>query len=188
MRCYVVLPLLFAADWFVFRAFGVSYVTWYLANGSTIAVGALLGVLSWSKLAGRHDLISRNVAEYSAACIYVFGSIATDLGNDLVYASRRLPDASAWDRFWTLLVSILLGCVILAWFVIVSPLNYVVTLVAGAPARQFRQRIALETSSPAATDGEPMTRLGDDPLALTQAIAALLLFLARLAYAHLAKR
>jgi len=187
-RFYVVLPLLLAANWFVFRACGVSYFRWYLANGSAISVAALLGVLSWSKLAGYHDLISRNAAEYARACLYAVGSIALDLGQEIQGAGTRLPDDSAWDKFWTLLVSFLLGCVLLTWFLVVSPLNYVVTLVAGAPARLFRQRRALETSSPAVNADESPVRLGDDPLALTQAISALLLFLARLAYEHFAKR
>src|SRR5207253_855555 len=104
------------------------------------------GVLSWKKLAGTYDLLSRNPADYSAACVYIAGSVVRDFGTEIVDASTGRPARGTWDRFATLVIAVILIFVVGAWVAIVSPLNYLVTLFAGAPARLFRQTEVTDVS------------------------------------------
>jgi len=169
---YLMLPLLMAGNWFVFRSLGYDYFSWYLANGSKIAAATLLGVLSWSALAGTYDLLSRNPADYSRACLFVAGTVVRDLGIEIVAPRSKLSEDSLWDKAATLVVLPVLLAVVIMWVVVVSPLNYLVTLLGGAPARLFRRDRVPNAGEPPQT-----ARLGDKPLELTQAINTLLLLI-----------
>ncbi len=165
---YLAIPLLLAANWFVFRALGYDYLQWYLANGSKIAAATLLGVLSWSVLAGSYDLLSKNAADYMRACFFVAGTVLRDTGHAILGANEDSKQ-SGWDKLGTLIVMPLLLAVIVLWIAVVSPVNYLVTLIGGAPARFFRR------IPPNPDEAMP---LRDKPLELTQAINALLLLIA----------
>ena len=92
-----------------------------------------------------------------------------------------------------------MGVLSFAWVVLVAPLSYFVTLIAGVPARQSLRgntislaeekgqiKIA-EINAASKTVRDPSyVSFAQDPFAMTQALTALVLFVANIVYARIA--
>lgn len=131
----------------IFWAAGGNYVNWFLSNGALIATITLLLSLTVD-LDSRPELISGNPWMFTAGVSGVAASLMLQLS---AMFSRAEPDWHLeqtnrdafvsylrwWhvDRIATYAVSFVLAAVLAAWVLLVAPLQYVVTLVCGAPAR-----------------------------------------------------
>ncbi|WP_152039667.1 hypothetical protein [Salinigranum salinum] len=142
---YSLIPGLLLFDWAVFRyVLGMDYVAWYLANGALIAIGTAFVSKAWSSVEQLSlPLVSADPVSYFGGCadalaMHMYAFSAAELA--------RKPTDSWWeahlDRVARPLDSLLksvwiliLTAIILGWFLFVAPANYLVTLVAGAPAR-----------------------------------------------------
>lgn len=149
---YALVPGLLALDWAVFRyLLGTDYVAWYLANGALIAVGTAFVSRIWESVEslGR-PLISTDPVAYYGACLQIVGVAAFVVANSGTSSTAEGPPVGT-ERFRldalvkpldgllnALLMVIVFGLAI-GWLLFVAPANYLVTLVAGAPARQYRR-------------------------------------------------
>lgn len=182
---WFILGVAIAADYLVFRAFGVEYFHWYLDSGALINL-----VFSFISLAvvldAYRDLISSNPLRYLNACMALFLHVllawdATMVRDDNAVQTWWLP--TFFDGLVSFLVYIVMFLIALGWLLVVAPIQHVVYAVLGAPARNaFRNK---ETASfdPVAdrtTLGAPVAEaregftIGyrDKPVTLTAALAS----------------
>lgn len=129
-------PLL-AADYFVFRAFGVNYFHWYLQNGAVINL--VFGFVSLAVVLDAYpDLISSNALRYTYACQQLVGHVFrawrdTTYESDGATKTWWLP--TVFDFVVSMIVFIVIGIAVVSWALIIGPVQHVVYLVLGAPAR-----------------------------------------------------
>lgn len=207
---YSALPVLIGLNWFLFRYVGNrNYFLWYLDNGALIGLATGLLGLFWA-LEKRAELISVSPVEYFGTCLQVTGGFLFSLGT-----YYRTPEAKSaeptegvrkiaadlWDTFASLCVVPLIVAVVLLWVAVVAPLNYLVTLINGAPARRSlrhgpRRLVAIERGNQVEIGelaaGAPLpgdaieVSFAAKPFAATQAVNALVLWTARELYTRLA--
>jgi len=189
--------------WLFPRFMHAGYLHWYLENGTMISLGATLLALVFEELELQRDLISANPVRYLAACLGIAGIFFLALS---VHFRRAKPGkdssvARGWDQLVTIALLPPILVVVLAWLLVVSPLNYVVTLLSGAPARQALRGLPTRcvvvdrdnhvtcTEEPAdqpVREGAVDVSLGRKPFALTQGVTALLLFIVEILRGHFA--
>lgn len=217
MHLLLILVLIFL-NWLVFQRFlHQNYFLWYLKNGVVISLATPFLALIWKDMKVRIGLISSHPSAYVAACFQLLGvfvySLAPldsdkraeprDVGFDIGLYSGL---AEALDSFLYYVVAIVMLVLGLAWGVLVAPLLYFVTLIAGVPARQeLRGKIVPtyvheETSDEKPEDkgkiqllepGEAASRtdasylsFARDPFAVTQAMTTVVLWLANNIYSR----
>jgi hypothetical protein len=146
---YSLVPGLLVLDWALFRyLLGTDYVVWYLANGALIAVGAAFVSRIWESVEGLgRPLISADPVAYYGACLQVVGVtvlMAANAGRPpaserpSVRTERFRLDAvvGPLDYLLNALLMLVVLVLVVGWLLFVAPANYLVTLVAGAPARE----------------------------------------------------
>ena len=178
-----------AANYAVFRLFDASYVDWYVANGSGLAVA--LGVFSLAiKLDDEPGLIAAHPADYLGAWFSFVAHGFLWLGNIVHSDSYESGSAPFWDSLVTFLFSLAWAVAAFAWLAVVVPAQYCVTLVCGAPARltlAARRDVIVERREPEPRPGRPRTptsrsrinvgrNVGESPVTATAAISAAALF------------
>jgi hypothetical protein len=192
-------------DTLLFRAlFDTDYMRWYLDNGDLISIVFVFVTLAWGDLNKLTGLVSAQPMQYLLAC-YTLGGLPM-LGLSALLDPRRKrsgeiktkdPKRNAGplgvgllDEFITMLVSIAVFAAFVLWLLVVVPLQYLVYLVAGAPARQAlasgSRAWALVTDRGLAADvsskslpmpeGAIESGFSAQPVAFTAAVAAALLF------------
>jgi hypothetical protein len=207
---YSTIPILIGLNWFLFRYVGNrNYFLWYLDNGAVIGLATGLLGLFWA-LEKRAELISVNPVEYFATCLQVSGGFLFSMGTYYRTPEKKSAEpkesvrtivADLWDTFASLCVVPLIVAVALLWVAVVAPLNYLVTLIGGAPARRSlrhgpRRLVAMQRGSQTEM-GElsadaPLPRdaievsFAAKPFAAAQAVNALVLWIARELYARFA--
>jgi hypothetical protein len=143
-----VLATVTTIDFLLFRALGANYFDWYLHSGFVILL--LFGVVTIAVDLDRHvGLISAHPLSYAAETAWVLANLSGAIAQQLLTRERpdrdladgpygslqsrfRLP---ALDRALALLFALAIATAMLAWVLIVAPLQYWVNLVCGAPAR-----------------------------------------------------
>lgn len=159
---YSALPALLAANLWWFSYFlDLNYLHWYLQEGPLISLSIGLLSLFWEELEARRGLLSVNPAIYLGSCLQLVGILFQSMGVHLqgtrISHKTDLNGAQLAIRVWDSLVSMLLVLVVLgfltAWTLVVAPLNYLVTLVTGAPARSYFRGLSYR-SMVSETDGQ----------------------------------
>lgn len=205
VAAHLAIPALLVANaaWFPLVV-GTGYFRWYLEQGLVLGLAGSFVAMIVEDLEAEAGLISANPADYFASCLQLTGAVFFALSTDLSPSSRGLPPGAGagaaarvlWDAVATAVLAVLVAALTLAWMLVVAPLNYLATLVAGAPARhavhgprrpvygrlvgsQLAITEARDPDAPA-PDGVRLS-LARRPLAVTQALIALLLGLASLA-------
>ncbi len=197
---FLAIPLLIAVNWLAFGVFSEkSYLAWYLQAGTVISLATGFLGLIWENLAARKALISANPAEYFGACLQLTGAFCYSLGTHHRSPKEKRISQNAslekvWDGGMMLLLTIPIIGIVVMWVIVVAPLNYLVTLVSGAPARRalnvpVRRAVAVEDGhlmsvseggGEAGVLGTPNDiSFGRNPLAVTQAMNALVLWALR---------
>jgi hypothetical protein len=146
---YLLVPGLLALDWALFRyLLGTDYLAWYLSNGALVAVGAAFVSRVWDAVEdlGR-PLVSADPVAYYSACLQAVGVALFVAGTAVVPPAPgdRGPGGERFrldavvrplDALVNLLVAVVVVSLVLGWVLFVAPANYLVTLLAGAPARE----------------------------------------------------
>ena len=205
---WLVLGLIFLVDLGVFAWLGGSYLAWYLANGGLLAFGVSLLSVVGIELDQAQDLISAHPGYYLWGWVRV-GDAWTQVW-DPTQADPRLPAIGArpvrLDRLISRLLLVAARFALIGWFLVAGPLQYLLNLVCGAPARaalgsgkvvwEWEERssddqtLGLRTVSDDGHQPKPHAsarRLGWDvkPVSATYALAGFALFLvARLVGLH----
>ena len=120
-----------AADYVIFRfLLGSDYVSWYVANGGTLAL-----VLTVFALAVNLDeelgLVSAHPGQYVGAWFAVFGEGSYWLSG-LLRNGRSVP---FWDSLVTMVFTLVWTVAEFVWLLVVVPAQYGVPLACGAPVR-----------------------------------------------------
>jgi hypothetical protein len=142
---------LVALDEAVFRLLlDRSYLRWFLENGVYVGLAFAIVTLAWGDLNRLTGLISAHPLEYALACAAV-----VEVSFHGVTAMHRPPEPgedrrlTGWDGFggrpiglgWldnvlSALFAVVMWILGFGWLLVFAPLQYFVTLLAGAPARQ----------------------------------------------------
>jgi len=200
--CGIIAILIGLNLWLFPRFFHTGYLAWYVGNGAMVSLGATLVALVFEELELQRDLISANPVRYLGACLSIAGIFFIALS---VHFRKARPGPAGqpsagqgggwWDELVTFGLLLPIFLVVLAWLLVVAPLNYFVTLLSGAPARQALRGLStrcvvVERDGQVTCSEEPADQplpegavdvsLGRKPFALTQGLTALLLFLVEL--------
>jgi hypothetical protein len=174
--------------------FGASYLGWYIANGAQIGfLSSLLGLV-WGSIDRNPGLISANPRVYCAAVGHVACLPLNALRTGLGVRGDARNAAALLDGVVTLIIVPLLALALLAWMVVIAPLQYVAFLVCGASARtamrSSKRAIArfeagfLETRDIGRNEKIPEgwwdTSLGQKPFAFTSLVQGLLFYVWKL--------
>jgi hypothetical protein len=130
-----------------FAAIDLNYFTWFVENGSLIALLFAI-IASAVALDGHVGLIAADPLNFTAEILMIFTELAASLGAlfGLPRSGLALADAglsALQTRFRSQLMDLVLawiflavfGAAMLAWAIVVAPLQYFLNLVCGAPAR-----------------------------------------------------
>ncbi len=194
-------------NFLVFRLFRTNYFLWYLKAGPIISLASGFLAPTWTSMKARIGLISSNPAAYLAACQQIVGvfwnSIAPlnskikpqpkNIGIDIGLGGML---ATLFDDLLYLVFVLVMAVLGAAWLVLVAPLGYFVTLIAGVPARTALRgktvttRIAeragqvelIEPTGAKSSAGTTDLSFARDPFAVTQTVSSLVLVVGGLIY------
>lgn len=192
---YTALPALAALNVWAFpRLFGVGYVAWFLDDGPLIGVAVGFLALVWDELEVRKGLLALNPVRYLSTCLSLAGVLIFSVGTSLTGRTREATLGALWDGVVATVMGLVITVLALGWLVVVAPLNWAVTLVAGAPARLHlrgarTRAVVYETSRRVDVAEEPVdalaggtdVSLGRHPFAVTQALVSVVTYLVALA-------
>jgi hypothetical protein len=179
---------LVAANYVVFRVLDRNYFHWYLDHGAELALGLSLVALAVD-LDRDPTLVAAHPSRYSAGWLAVVGTTFLYLGDDVL----RNPKVRGFDQLFIMLFDVAFIVVTVCWLAVVAPLQYVITLATGAPARGAlaSRRIWVERKAnsdvlikkgPAARMPERAEEIGfaGRPVTVTSSITAAALFVVSL--------
>jgi hypothetical protein len=157
----VIIAALIAANDFIFRAWlGADYLRWYLRNGSLISLGFAFVSLAWGDLNRVKDLVSAHPMLYISASLFLvalpiqtFGTIMRAPQNPVPPPPETRSSLAQWSTAWrvaqalmnfidtlfTGLFAIVFALAVIAWLLVVAPMQYFVYLICAAPARLMRR-------------------------------------------------
>ena len=175
------LLVLMAGDYLVLRELGVSYFRWYIANGPLLSL-FLAALAAGIDLDRDPTLVASNAASFVAGWLTVPGIVFLEFAA-LLRVNRET------DGMLTVLFAVPLVVIWACYLVVIAPLQYVVTLAAGAPVRlalarterswveRHGRHIAIK-HGPAESmpDGVDQIDVAARPVTTTNAFAAVLLF------------
>lgn len=181
-------------NWLLYRYQHISYWRWFLKNGSLISAAAAFFALVSDRFEDQ-GLLSLNPLRYAASCMETVGLffMAVSVNLSPRSASGRPAPADMWDSLFGLFMDLLMALAMLGWFLVVAPGSYVLTMFTGAPARAelagsgrklfvkregTLTRITEQPSTTAAPDGGIDLSFGSQAFALTNALNAIVLYIA----------
>lgn len=190
----IIAALVWFNHWLFATWFGLSYITWYLSAGAIIGLVSALAAMAWGDLDKHTGLISAHPLDYLGSCLQLAGLPLHALGSQFMRTRDDPKGASPFDKMLTIPLVLFLVAVIIVWSLVIAPLQYVVNLVCGAPARVFtrseRQSIArlngtrLDVAEigrdEAIPEGWWSASLGRKPVATTNLFAALVFLIIKL--------
>ena len=176
---YFAVPILLILNYIIFQNFGFDYPKLYLEYGAKVSAVLLFGSFALDTIPHGTGLLSKNVASYSRAVLHSASIVLTSFG-DFMFKTGDVKirrASSIWDSIILILIITPLLLVILAlWVLVISPANYLTTLVAGVPVRSLPLIISVY---PNIAQTNPLL---SKPFAFTQAVATVLLLLAEKIY------
>ena len=137
-RYLLLLVGLVAINETLFRLIGhISYIEWFIKNGSQIGLIGALVTLVWD-LNKHTGLISASPNQYVGAYQQLLGMTYLSLGRQMYSENRRDETRiSLFDTFMVILINLLLVGLYFIWIIAVAPIQYFVVLVLGVPGRVF---------------------------------------------------
>ena len=125
----LVMVALVATDYFVFRLFDQKYFHWYLAQGRVdLTRGCCHRRRGGARPRSESDL--HTSGKYAGAWLRVPGETFSNFAV-IVRADNR----AGLDGIFAGLIGLVLAALWVGWLVVVAPIQYFVTLVAGSPSR-----------------------------------------------------
>lgn len=132
-----VVGLIVLNAWAFPRWLGTSYADWYLSNGALMNLLTSLLALSWGDMNKHVGLISAHPLHFVGSSLQLVGltmlEIGTLVGGEAAGSRRRSP----LDLVLTSVILAMIVVALIAWLVVVVPIQYFVYLVCGAPGRVF---------------------------------------------------
>lgn len=183
-----------ANDWAARRWLGSSYAAWYLANGSQLNLLGTLATLAWGELNRHTGLISANPRDFVGSYLQLAGLPIYEMGRHLRSDAAPRHSRTALDTIAAGIMCAAVSLGIVAWVVVVTPAQYLVYLVCGAPGRVFSTSTRRVTARFAGGrlelrdthHGEDLAEgwweagMASKPVSLTSALAALLIAAVRI--------
>ena len=122
----------------LFRLIGqISYVEWFIKNGSQIGVIGTLVTLVWD-LNKHTGLISASPSQYVGSYFQLLGMTYLSLGTQMAPKNRRKDKTiSFFDSIFLVFINLILAKLYFLWMIVVAPIQYFVILILGATGRVF---------------------------------------------------
>lgn len=194
---FAVLGGVIAFNVLLFGWLGGDYLGWYRANADKLAFTLALAGMAWGDQMESHvELISPHPLRQAGAYLQLIGLTLQAMGTTLRTRGRAAP-AALVDILLAVPLLLVAAVGMVAWLLLVAPLQYFVNLVAGAPVRvamgageQTVARVkydgSLVTREIARSEPEPegwwVAALAQKPVKLTALFAAVLMFALKLAH------
>jgi hypothetical protein len=119
-----------------FRAFfGLDYFQWYLKNAAAVFLGFAFVSLAWGGLDKHTDLIAAHPAQFLRGYFVLCGGLSLTLSAILRSGRPGLHAIPVLDSLFTVVWSLWLIVAVIVWVIVLGPIQYLLHLVTGAPAR-----------------------------------------------------
>ena len=120
-----------------FRAFAnLDYFQWYLKNASAVFLGFAFVSLVWGGLDKHTDLIAAHPVQFMRGYFVLCAGLSLTLSSIVRPTTRSFTNSvPILDGLLTAVWSLWLIIAVIAWFVVIAPIQYLLHLVTGAPAR-----------------------------------------------------
>jgi hypothetical protein len=130
----VLLGGLVVLSWWIFRAAGHDYWTFWLKSGPVIGLATAAFGWAWGGLDRNPGLVSTDPLDYLGACLQVVGLPLDAFGGHLDHENHERPVAVT-DTLLVIPLALVFLVAVLAWMVLIAPVQYFAFLVFGAPSR-----------------------------------------------------
>lgn len=130
----VAIALILFFNWAFPIALGINYLSWYLKNGSAVFLGFALVSLVWNGLDKVSDLISADPIRFTRGYMVLYAGVASALSSILA-PSRSGSFVSLINGVPAILFAVWLALALLMWLVLIAPLQYMLHIFTGIPAR-----------------------------------------------------
>jgi hypothetical protein len=141
------LGLLVWTNHLVFPFFDRQYLSWYLQSGALIGVITAVFSAAWGDMDKNTGLISANPLDYVRGCLNLVSLPLISIGTQVTGMGERVErgtkDPNPPDGWFLLDVIIMLpvlfvvSILLLAWLLIIAPMQYFLFLIAGALPRSL---------------------------------------------------
>lgn len=173
-------------DYWLFEIlFGDNYFKWYLSVGPFVGLATAIIAASFGSLEKHTGLISAHPLDYLGASLQACGLPIFVLGT-------HLKSNSSWYLLPTLFLAVMATIAMIAWLILVVPLQYFVYLLCASPVRVatssstsvmarfmgHRLEFGEQPSSAPVPEGWWDASMRERPVVLTNAFSAAVLFLA----------
>jgi hypothetical protein len=137
-RYLLLLVGLVAINEVLFRLIGhISYIEWFIKNGSQIGIVGTLVTLVWD-LNKHTGLISASPSQYVGSYQQLLGMTYIALGRQMFSKNRKDgQNESFLDTIMVIIITLILVGLYFIWMIVIAPFQYFVILFIGAPARVF---------------------------------------------------
>ncbi|HCA81863.1 MAG TPA: hypothetical protein DEP53_19195 [Bacteroidetes bacterium] len=135
----IVLALSVLNHWLLTKWFNVTYVDWYMKNGALVGLVTALVSLAWGDVNKHVGLISAHPLIYLGACLQLVGLPLFVMGTHMRKNKTESRTRPPFDSLVSIFLVTMLTSVMFVWLVVVTPIQYFVFLICGAPARLFSQ-------------------------------------------------
>ena len=183
---WIIIAGLLAANFYLLSHFlNLNYIKWFIKQGAFISIITGLVYIFREKETYDTGLISNHPFEFLGAQLQVLGMLFLALG-DALKGSHITNFNQLVDSIITQLILIPLAIILICWFLIVTPCQFLVFFICGAPSRLFQtsemSRLIEVTQSSDNEDKLPQKRsfvldIKKKPFETTNAISALVLFI-----------
>lgn len=204
----IIFSLVAFNQWMFTTWFKITYLDWYLSNGALISLAVTVISLSVEDMNKQTGLISAHPWTYVSSYMRLVGLTFIAMSGHIKGTKKEKPIAtslylspfeaviySIFKLLEVLIASALevaVMALVMAWLVVVGPLQYFVFLICGAPARVNAENQAQSTHRPVVTpsgsilevekdrkipEGWWESRLDSKPIAVTTLFTALFLFI-----------
>lgn len=172
--------------WLFTTVFKITYLQWYITNGALIATVTTLISLGFSDINKQTGLISSHPLDYFSACLQIPGVLFSVMKEEFEGYKGKWASLSIFDILLMVIITIVLIVLSFGWLIIITPLNFVIILICGAPGRLFANsawRVIAQIGigktkkirkSEEVPDGWWDASLSSKPVTFTNAIASLL--------------
>lgn len=135
---FLLLVGLVAVNEALFRLIGhISYIEWFIKNGSQIGLIGALVTLVWD-LNKHTGLISASPSQYVGSYFQLIGMTYISIGAQMTSENRKGDKkVSSFDIIITALINLILAVLYFIWMIVVAPVQYFVILILGGPGRVF---------------------------------------------------
>ena len=122
----------------LFRLIGhISYIEWFIKNGSQIGLIGALVTLVWD-LNKHTGLISASPSQYVGSYFQLLGMTYISISTQMTSENRKKDEkVSSFDIITTALINLILAVLYFIWMIVVAPVQYFVILILGGPGRVF---------------------------------------------------